>query len=110
MIRDVSAGHVRINDEVYRNTVALTTDAVLEGAPRAPISRLTVADLRPLLDTDPDMILLGTGEETQFAPRELLFALARAGVGLEVMTSAAAARTFNVLASEERRVAAVIYV
>lgn len=110
MIRDVSAGQVRINDTVYHETVALTPDAVLDGAPSKPVTRLTLDDLQPLLDTEPDIVLLGTGNTGHFAPRDLMFALARVGVGLEVMTSAAAARTFNVLASEERRVAALIYV
>lgn len=110
MIRDVSAGHLRINDEIYREPVALTPENILEGAPSKPVRRLAVEDLQPLLDAEPDIILLGTGEKGHFAPRELQFALARAGVGLEVMTSAAAARTFNVLASEGRSVAALIYV
>ena len=38
-----------------------------------------------------------------------MFAFARRGVGFEVMDTRAAARTFNVLAGENRRVAAVLY-
>ncbi|MDX1507868.1 MAG: Mth938-like domain-containing protein [Woeseiaceae bacterium] len=38
-----------------------------------------------------------------------MFAFARAGIGLEVMNTPAAARTFNVLAGEGRRIAAVLY-
>jgi uncharacterized protein len=44
-----------------------------------------------------------------FPPRELVFALARRGIGLEFMDTPAAARTYNVLASEGRQVAAVLY-
>ena len=55
------------------------------------------------------LLLLGTGSESLFAPRELTFALARRGIGLEAMSTAAAARTFNVLAGEGRRIAAVLY-
>ena len=46
---------------------------------------------------------------TIFPPRELTFALARRRVGLEIMDTAAAARTFNVLAGDGRRVTAVLY-
>jgi uncharacterized protein len=38
-----------------------------------------------------------------------MFAFARRGIGLEVMDTAAAARTFNVLSTEGRRVAALLY-
>ena len=58
----------------------------------------------------PDVVLLGTGAANIFPPRELTFAFARRGIGLEVMDTAAAARTFNVLANEGRRVAAVLYI
>ena len=51
----------------------------------------------------------GTGSANVFAPRDLIFAFARRGVGLEVMDTAAAARTFTVLANEGRKVAAVLY-
>ena len=44
-----------------------------------------------------------------FPPRELTFSFARKGIGFEVMDTAAAARTFNVLANEDRRVVAVLY-
>jgi len=52
--------------------------------------------------------VVGTGTKNLFPPRDLVFGFARRGVGLEVMDTAAAARTFNVLAGEGRRVAAVL--
>ena len=58
----------------------------------------------------PEAVLLGPGSSNVFPPRELMFAFARKGIGLEVMDTAAAARTFNVLANEGRRVAAVLYI
>lgn len=51
-----------------------------------------------------DVILVGTGAEIAHIPRVLREALEAAGVGLEVMASPAACRTFNVLLSEGRRV------
>jgi uncharacterized protein len=62
-----------------------------------------------VVDTKPEIVLLGTGTTNVFPPRELTFAFARNGIGLEVMDTAAAARTFNVLANEGRRVAAILY-
>ena len=74
------------------------------------VPQLTEADFLALLDRGPEMIVLGTGPSNIFPPRELVFAMARRGVGLEVMNTGAAARTFNVLAAEGRSVAAVLYI
>lgn len=109
MIRSISSEDIRIGDDVFDQTIALTNDAVIEDWPKKPVSELIDADFSALLDCDPEIIVLGTGSSNVFAPRELIFAMARRGVGFEVMNSAAAARTFNVLAGEGRRVAAVLY-
>ena len=66
-------------------------------------------DFSTLLENKPEVIVLGTGKSMVFAPRELVFAMARRQVGFEVMDTAAAARTYNVLAGEGRQVAAVLY-
>ena len=109
VIRSVSDTAIRINDEEYSVSVALTPEHVLGAWPGTPIAALTIADFAGVFETKPEIILLGTGSSSVFPPRELTFAFARKGVGLEVMDSAAAARTFNVLANESRRVAAVLY-
>ncbi len=70
---------------------------------------LSVSDFEHVLASQPEVVLLGTGATNIFPPRELTFAFARKGIGFEVMDTAAAARTFNVLAVEGRRVAAVLY-
>ena len=56
----------------------------------------------------PEVVLLGTGSRLRFPSPRLTAALARAGIGLEVMDVQAACRTFNILAEEERRVAAAL--
>jgi len=67
---------------------------------------LTAGDLEPLLALAPEVIVLGTGTRQVFPPPAALAACLGRGIGLEAMTSAAAARTFNILASERRRVVA----
>jgi uncharacterized protein len=109
MIRTISADDIRIGDDVFNRTIALTADTVLDDWPQKAVAELTESDFSKVLDSDPEIVVLGTGQSNIFAPRELVFAMARRGVGFEVMNSAAAARTFNVLAGEGRRVAAVLY-
>ena len=73
------------------------------------LAELQEAHLSPILDRNPELIIIGSGARGEFAPRELTFAFARAGIGLEVMDTHAAARTFNVLAGEGRNLAALLY-
>ena len=70
------------------------------------IAAMTPADLEPLFALSPELILLGCGDRQTFPPAATLAACLSRGIGLETMTNAAAARTFNVLASEGRRVVA----
>jgi len=108
-IRSVSDGKICIGDDVFDRTIALTADAVIDGWPQKDIVELREKDFSRLLDGRPEVIVLGTGATNVFPPRELVFAMARRGIGLEVMDTAAAARTFNVLVGEDRQVAAVLY-
>lgn len=108
-IRSVDADGLTIGDTKYQHTIAITTDGVLDNWNDKPVPDLLPEDFSALLETGPAMIILGTGRSNVFAPRSLVFAFARQNVGLEVMDTKAAARTFNVLASEGRKVAAVLY-
>lgn len=74
--------------------------------PVTDATRLSAADLAPLLALDPELIVLGTGQVQRFPPPDAQAACLARGIGLEAMTNAAAARTFNVLAAEGRRVVA----
>ena len=108
-IRRVSGSAIVIGNERYTETVALTPDGpVAEFAPPS-LEQLDISHFEALLADGPELLILGTGERNVFPPRELTFAFARRGIGLEVMDTAAAARTFNVLAGEGRRLAAVLY-
>ncbi len=109
MIRSVSDGELMIGDNLYKSTVALTTDKILDTWCDKSVAQLCAADFELLLESNPEIIILGTGKSNVFAPRELVFALARQNVGLEVMDTKAAARTFNVLSGEGRQIAAVLY-
>lgn len=108
-IQSVSEGQIKIGGEIYRKTIAVTTSTVVDDWQPCPVADLTAEDLAPIVATKPDVLVLGTGPESQFAPRDVVFAMAREGIGLEVMATSAAARTFNVLAGEGRNVAAILY-
>ena len=108
-IRSVSAEGIKINERLWTTTIAVTPEEIIETWRSVPIQELVADDFAELLATAPELVILGTGATGHFPDRELMFAFARRGIGLEVMDTPAAARTFNVLAGEGRRVAAVLY-
>ena len=108
-IRQVGDSGLIIGETRYERAVALTCGQVLDEWSGTAVDDLVEDDFAPLLAEEIEVILLGTGAKSIFPPRELVFAMARRGIGFEVMDTKAAARTFNVLAGEGRRVAAVLY-
>lgn len=104
VLRGVTADGVLVNDRTLARSFLLSPQRLLENWSATAGSALTPEDLLPLLEMQPSVILIGTGERQIFpAPAVMAAALTR-GIGIEVMNSAAAARTFNVLAAEGRKV------
>lgn len=109
-IQRVTESSITINGQPYAQCIALTPEEIIDDWLAKPVAELADSDFASLLATAPEIMLLGTGRTNVFPPRELMFAFARRGIGLECMDTAAAARTFNVLAGEGRRLAAVLYI
>ena len=95
-----------VNDRRLDSSFIVSRNRLIEGWEAAPIASLDPEQLEPLLALDPEVIIIGTGDAQAFPPPRTMAACLARGVGLEAMTNAAAARTFNVLASEGRRVVA----
>ena len=93
MIRSVSADGIRIGDDLFVRTIGLAADSVFEDWGEKSVDDLVETDFAELLAADPEVIVVGTGPDNIFPPRELVFAMARRQVGLEVMDTAAARRT-----------------
>ncbi|MGD8326305.1 MAG: Mth938-like domain-containing protein [Sphingomonadales bacterium] len=74
------------------------------------LEELTVEHLQPLVEGDEktEILLLGCGTQMQFLPEELSKGLAMVGIAADPMDSGAAARTYNMLMMEDRRVAALL--
>lgn len=60
------------------------------------------------LGFEPEILLLGTGDIIRFPEAQLMSLPATRGIGLEVMDTAAACRTFNILVGENRQVVAIL--
>ena len=100
-------GFIEINKVRHASAVLLTPDHVEPWAV-ASFEALDEADLERLRALDPEVALLGTGSRQRFPHPRLSRALSEAQIGLEVMTTAAACRTYNILMAEGRKVAAAL--
>lgn len=101
-IEGYGPGFFRIGGEVY-------SSAVLTGAKGTQVwGGYDDADSLLALAGQVDVVFIGTGAEIAHIPSDLRDALEAAGLGVEVMSSPAAARTYNVLLSEGRRIACAL--
>lgn len=99
---------IRIVDRDWSESLLLTPDHGPRPWPVAHVDALDLDALAPILEYRPDVLLLATGRTLRFPSHEVQRALLQAYIGLEVMTLESAARTFNVLANEGRRVLAAL--
>lgn len=93
---------------VLHRSFIISPQKLLQQWPVMAISQLREEDLTPLHELKPEVLLLGTGRSLQFPAAGQLAYLVGLGVGYEVMDSAAACRTYNILVGEGRQVAAAI--
>ena len=106
LLRGADGASAKVNERVLTSSFVLAPDRLVESWPVTDSRALTPEDLEWLLRLEPEVVLLGTGHGQVFPPAAFMAAALSRGIGIEVMTNAAAARTFNVLASEGRRVVA----
>ena len=99
---------VSINEAVYRESLVLTADWLHSPWPVQSLADLDDATLQPLFDTQPVVVLLGTGTRQQFPGARIFGLFGERGIGLEVMDNGALCRTFNILVAEDRAVTAAI--
>lgn len=110
LVRSYGPGRLRIDERTYSTSLIVTATAII--APWRPTTAqtLTAADLEPLLGLAPEVVLLGTGARQQFPDVAVLRILHEQRIGVEVMDTSAACRTYNVLVTEGRNVAAALIV
>jgi len=105
-LRSADGRSALVNERVLTASFILAPERLVENWAPTDVALLAPEHLEPLLAMQPEVILLGTGERQRFPAAAVVAACLSRGVGLEAMTNAAAARTFNVLAGEARKVVA----
>lgn len=103
-------GFFVVNEERLRSSIIVTPDhLVRDWSPRA-WSDLDAATLVEIDSLNPEIVLLGTGARHRFPDPAVIGPLLADGIGVEVMSTDAACRTYNILVGEGRKVAAALLV
>lgn len=109
-IRAYQPGIIQINDQKLTSSLIITPSKLITDWAPQTIAELDTASLTPIIQLKPAILLIGTGSQQQFLAIEIYGELINQGIGVEVMTTAAACRTFNALSAEDRNVAAALFV
>ena len=102
-------GGFRFAEMSHRGSILVLPSAIEAWAVNAP-DAITVASIGRILDeaASIEILLVGTGPSLAILPAEAMAALHAAGLEPDLMATGAAVRTFNVLLSEGRQVAAAL--
>ena len=103
-----SSEGIKVANQLYRGHLLLTPEQIIDNWQAPAPSELSIDSFAQILPYKPEVLILGTGEVLQFPPASLNAALAAKRIGLEVMDTQAACRTYNILLAEDRRVAAAL--
>jgi uncharacterized protein len=102
-------GAVRIGDDWISGHTVVSPNAIIrEWCVNTP-DALALVDLEAALELEPEILIIGTGRRLVIPRTDLMGPLGARGIGVEIMDTPAACRTYNVLAHEWRRVVAALF-
>lgn len=104
---------ILINHRPYKTSLIVMPNTLIPDwrsntANQLSFDTLTTDDFEKIAALKPEVVLLGTGKTHRFLHQKLNVALTQQGVAVECMTTVAACRTYNILMSEGRKVAAAL--
>ena len=102
------AGFVTVNGTMFTGTVLLGNGAPATDFEQRRPDDLNTATIMRLREHDPEVVIIGTGARHVFPSPELFAPLIRDGIGVEIMSTSAACRTYNILSAEGRKVVALL--
>ena len=104
------SGYVVVNNKRYENSIITMPDNIIEDWHALTVEQLTEEHFELLIPYEPEIILLGTGTTLRFPSPQVTKNLLKLKIGVEVMDTNAACRTYNILMAEGRNVAAALLI
>ena len=109
-IRGFGSGNIQINLKSFSNSLIVMPELLEENWPVDRPDQLNVEIIGQLLSYQAEIILIGTGHKHQLLDPMLSLEATQRGIGIEIMTTEAACRTYNVLLGEDRVVLAALII
>ncbi len=103
-------GYIDINGSRLAHPVIVTPDKLISPWNVIDLATLNFADFDEVIRLEPALVIFGAGSVFRFPDPRIMAAFSKAHIGFDVMDTAAACRTYNVLMSEGRRVAAALLI
>lgn len=100
--------YVEINRQRYDHSVVLMPSGNIIPWPIEKFELLEEKHLAIIVEFNPELVILGSGLQHRFVQPALLKSLIRSGIGVEIMDTQAACRTYNILMAEGRNVLAAL--
>ena len=101
-------GVVMVSGSPKTGSFIISLEQLIEDWAPSHIDQLCAQHIERLLELEPELVLIGTGESLKFPAMEHYASLIQQNIGVEIMDSAAACRTYNILLNEGRKVVAGI--
>ena len=101
-------GFVIVNEERFTASLIVMPEVLLTKWSPTAVEELIPAHLEAVVDLNPELIIIGTGEQQTFPASNVLRPIIDSGIGFEIMDTRAACRTYNILMAEGRVVAAAL--
>ncbi|WP_006786384.1 Mth938-like domain-containing protein [Thiorhodospira sibirica] len=102
-------GQIWVNHRAYHSHLLITPTQVIADGIHTPAAQLDLEQLLSLLQQPPELLLLGCQHAPYSAMQPLMAKVYAKGIGFEMMRTEAACRTYNLLVSEGRHVAAALW-
>lgn len=106
LIRSYGPEGIQIGGFTYRGGLILTPRQIITDWGPAGVAALEPLHIQSLIDLHPEVIVLGTGPTQVFPDPSIFRLLVERQIGIEVMDTGAACRTYNILMAEARQVVA----
>ncbi len=100
---------IYINDDIYDHNLIISKEKIILWN-ISDVTNIMFDDLNDAVKEDPEIIIIGSGEEPILPNISLMNKFFELGIGLEFMKTEAACKTFNVLSSEDRKVVAALFI
>ncbi len=99
---------VLINNQPYKQSIIVNPETLISPWEVTEVSDLNEITLATILEDQPEIVILGTGDSLVLPEPKIIALFAQHGIGLEFMNTSAACRTYGILIAEGRKATAAI--